>query len=241
MATSAHHRAFFERLVEQATDPYRPAGRLPYHFARGKLRQDPVFFALLAQGLLPNEGQLTDLGCGQGSLIAILLAARDVHAAGHWPSDWPAPPSRLQLYGVDQRPAAVRAANRAFGSQARVAVGDIRDAPIPKSDVVAILDVLHYIGADEQRKVIERCHAALRAGGLMLLRVGDASAGWRFAVTSIGDRLVTMLRGTAFPRFHCRPIAEWMALVDAIGFDVTAQPMSEGTPFANVLLVARRR
>jgi SAM-dependent methyltransferase len=114
--TSARHRAFYERLVDRATDPYRPAGRLPYHFARGKLRQDPVFFALLAQGLLPKAGQLTDLGCGQGSLIAILLAARSAQAAGQWPDDWPAPPAGLQLYGVDLRPAAVRYAKTAFGS-----------------------------------------------------------------------------------------------------------------------------
>ncbi len=241
MDRASRNNEFRTELVDQAADPYRPAGRLPYHFARGKLGQDPVFFALLAQGLIPNQGHLTDLGCGQGSLIALLLAARRMHAAGRWPSDWPVPPLQLKLSGVDLRPAAVRAANTAFGDQAHVALGDIRNAPILASDVVAILDVLHYIGADDQRKVLERCHAALRAGGLMLLRVGDAGAGWRFAVTSLGDRLITMLRGTAWPRFHCRPIAEWCALVSSIGFDVTAQPMSEGTPFANVLLVARRR
>lgn len=237
----ARRDPLLDQLIEHAARPYRAAGRTAYHFARGKLSGDPVFFAVLAQSLLPGSGRLTDLGCGQGSLIAILLAARDMHAAGSWPRDWTPPPSALHLFGVDLRPAAVRAATTAFGDRASVGVGDIRTTPIPASDAIAILDVLHYIDPGEQRSVLERCHAALPPGGVLILRVGDTGAGWRFIVTTLGDRIITMLRGTLFPRFYCRPIGEWRALLEGIGFDVATQPMSEGTPFANVLFVARRK
>lgn len=237
----ARRDPLLDQLIEHAARPYRAAGRTAYHFARGKLSGDPVFFAVLAQSLLPGSGRLTDLGCGQGSLIAILLAARDMHAAGSWPRDWTPPPSALHLFGVDLRPAAVRAATSAFGDRASVGVGDIRTTPIPASDAIAILDVLHYIDPGEQRSVLERCHAALPRGGVLILRVGDTGAGWRFIVTTLGDRIITMLRGTLFPRFYCRPIGEWRALLEGIGFDVATQPMSEGTPFANVLFVARRK
>jgi hypothetical protein len=37
-----------------------------------------------------------------------------------------------------------------------------------------------------------------------------------------------------------RPLAEWQSLLQAIGFAVQARPMSQGTPFANVLLIADR-
>jgi hypothetical protein len=33
-------------------------------------------------------------------------------------------------------------------------------------------------------------------------------------------------------------LAEWKALLERLGFGVQSIPMSEGTPFANVLLVA---
>ena len=42
-----------------------------------KLRFDPVFIALLRRGLFPDEGTLLDLGCGQGLLLSLLLAARE--------------------------------------------------------------------------------------------------------------------------------------------------------------------
>ncbi len=237
----ARRDPLLDQLIEHAARPYRAAGRIAYGFARGKLSGDPVFFAVLAQGLLPGRGRLTDLGCGQGCLIALLLAAREMHAAGTWPRDWAPPPSALRLYGVDLRSAAVRAATTAFGERASVGLGDIRTFPIPASDAITILDVLHYIDPDDQQRVLERCHAALPPGGVLLLRVGDTEAGWRFIVTTVGDRIITMLRGTLCPRFYCRPVKEWRALLEGIGFNVATQSMSEGTPFANVLLVARRK
>jgi hypothetical protein len=50
-----------------------------------------------------------------------------------------------------------------------------------------------------------------------------------------------LARKKAWPRLHWRPLAEWTALLEVIGFTVVAQPMSEGTLFANVLLIATKR
>ncbi len=234
-------RDFREQLVEAAARPYLRAGQIPYYFARGKLKQDPIFFALLAKGVFPDRGLLTDIGCGQGSLIAILLAARDAYARQDWPQDWPAPPSSLDLVGFDLRPSAVRTANAAYGDRARIAVGDVRTAEIPPSEAIAILDVLHYIHPDEQMAVLERVHRALEPGGRFITRVGDAGAGFRFVLTRIGDQLITMLRGSLWPRFYGRSAKEWQALVESAGFEVSAEPMDQGTPFANVMLIATRR
>ena len=82
---------------------------------------------------------------------------------------------------------------------------------------------------------------AVPRGGRFITRVGDAAAGSRYALTRAGDWLVTVSRGTLRPRFHCRTAAEWSALLSRRGFAIVAEPMSAGTPFANVLLTATRR
>jgi hypothetical protein len=50
-----------------------------------------------------------------------------------------------------------------------------------------------------------------------------------------------LIRGHSLLTTHCRSLTQWRALLAQCGFDVEATPMSQGTPFANVLLVAHAR
>lgn len=227
----------YEALVDEAVAPFRSAGRLAYGFARGKLLGDPVFKAIISRGLLPRAGTLVDLGSGQGVLEALLVAAAARHARGAWPRNWPAPPAPT-LIGVDLRREGVRRAQAALGARAHFEVGDIRAFRIPSCRAIVILDVLHYVSATEQQRILEQCRAALEPDGVLLLRVGDAAAGARFWITRWGDQLITMMRGNLAPRFHCRSARQWTALLQQLGFHVRAESMSLGTPFANILLRA---
>ena len=59
-------------------------------------------------------------------------------------------------------------------------------------------------------------------------------------MVALGNRITALTRGRLRPRFAFRTAAEWQALLARVGFDVAVAPMGEGTPFGNVLLVARR-
>jgi SAM-dependent methyltransferase len=228
-------------LLATAAAPYRAAGRFAWHFARGKLRHDPVFAALLRSGVIPPASRIADLGCGQGVLFALLDAAVRAHAGGDWPPGWPDPPRAVRMWGVDLRADAIRLARVALHATGAVfEEGDLRTTPIPASDVIVLMDVLHYLPAAAQEDLVDRIVAALAPGGLFITRVGDAAAGWRALATRCGDWIVTVLRGTPWPRFHCRPLDEWQSLLARRGLRVEATPMSQGTPFANVLLVAHK-
>jgi SAM-dependent methyltransferase len=115
---------------------------------------------------------------------------------------------------------------------------DMRDADFPPSDVAVVLDVLHYVDHDAQRRLLERLREALRPRGRLLLRVGDMASGPGYAASQWVDRAVTRVRGHGTPPTWGRPLADWLALLAELGYGVEAAPMSHGTPFANVLLVA---
>ena len=215
--------AEFRVLAKQAARRYPARDRTARHFAFGKLTRDPAFAFMLREQLLPASGAILDLGCGQGVLAALLASAGgDV---------------RL-MRGIDLRARDIARA-QAAGTGAQFVEGDIRTTPFGSADCVVILDVLHYIGFAEQEEVLRRVREALTGGGLLLLRVGDASRSLRFLYTVAVDRAVMALRGYRLARLHCRPLTEWIALLEKLGFHVRAEPMSHGTPFANVLLVAR--
>lgn len=228
-------------LIDTAARPYRDAGRFAWHFARGKLGGDPAFTGLLERGLIPDNARILDLGCGQGLLASWLLAAHQHHAAGHWPEEWPAAPRPAAIRGIELMPRDVARARAALGEAAEFVQGDICATEFGACDAVVILDVLHYIDYPAQEAVLRRIQEALSPGGVLLLRIGDAAAGLPFKISNWVDHVVTFTRGHRLPRLYCRPLGAWLAALDAAGFSADSVPMHAGTPFANILLVARKR
>jgi SAM-dependent methyltransferase len=200
-----------KRLIDHASERYRAAGQFAYHFARGKLGKDPVFFCLLELGLFPGNARILDLGCGQGLLAAWLLSARQLYDAGDWPGAWPA----------------------------RFEEGDMRLVDFGQADVVVITDAVHYVDAASQHDILRRARAALPPSGLLLTRVGDAGAGPGFQVSRWIDRAVALFRGNGLPRLHCRRLPDWIGALEALGFRVETAPMNGALRFANVMLIAR--
>lgn len=231
--------AFWRNLARCAARPYRAAGRYAWHFAQGKLGGDPVFRGLLERQCLPDHARVLDLGCGQGLLAAWLWAARREFEAGRWPSDLGIPPILAAYQGVELMPCDAERARRALGGGAEIMTGDIRGVVLAAADVVVILDVLHFLDYPAQRELLTRVRAALEPAGILLLRVGDAGSGWAFRYSLLVDHVVAALRGYGLGRLYCRSHADWTALLREVGFEVESWPMSQGTPFANVLLVAR--
>jgi SAM-dependent methyltransferase len=232
--------ALFRELVEAAALSYRRSGRYAWHFAKGKLGGDPVFRFLLRTPVLPSAGRLLDLGCGQGVLMTLLRSAAARHADGAWPADWPAPPRNVDLQGVELAFRRVRTAQAALGDGATVVHGDIREVPLPRSTAIVILDVLLYLGRDDQVRVLARCAEALEPGGVLVLREADAGAGLRFSITRWAEWIACWSRGQWRQPLRYRPASEWAALLEGLGFTVAMTSMSSGTPFGNVLFVARR-
>lgn len=216
-------------LVEKAAARYRPAGRFAYFFARGKLAGDPMFATFLDRSVMPDAERLVDLGCGQGLLAAWLWASRgDV-------------PSGTYL-GIDRSRAELDRGRRALPAFARFVEGDLAtlDADaIGRCDVVALLDVLHYLAPEAQERLLGQVAIALRPGGVLVLRVGDATHVGRSRWSNAVDAVVARMRGHP-GALHRRTSAAWLAMLDDLGFDARIVPGGD-RGLANVLMHAVRR
>ncbi len=236
------HADFLARLLDDATAPYRKAGRFAHGFARGKLSSDCIFRELLRLGIFPKAARFLDLGCGQAGFAVWLASARKFYERGDWPADWPEPARVIDWRGFELMEKDVARARAALGDdfpEIDIRQGDITHTDFGQADVVTILDVLHYIDYSGQKDILQRVFAALPPGGLFLTRVGDADAGLPYHICNWVDRAVTFVRGHRLPQLYCRPLREWIEQLRGIGFSVETLPMSEGKPFANVMLVCR--
>jgi SAM-dependent methyltransferase len=217
--------ATFDDVVDEAMTRYSGASKFESGMMRGKLRGDPIYRELLSRGIAAAP-RIVDLGCGRGQLLSLILAAR---GGG----------SRPSLHGIELDPDSAREARRALDTAATIVQGDLANEPIPRCDVVTLLDVAHYLPVDVQDDVLARARAALSPGGRLFVREADAAAGLGFVAVRVSERLVAMAGGSGFRRFWYRSIAELGGRLESQGFSVAATPMGRGTPFANVLLEAR--
>ncbi len=232
----------FTELVKEASDRYLASGITAWEFARGKLRSDPAYRQVVTGGLLPTRGYLLDVGCGQGLLLALIAAARTAGQVGTWPAEWPPAPTELELIGVELRPRIARIAADALGADATIQQADARTLQPSTADIIALFDLLHLLSAEEQERLLSTLIAALTHDGALLIREADAAGGWRFQAVRFGNRLTAIVTSRWRTRFHFRTAADWRALLERLGLQVNdMRPAGVGTPFANVLLVARKR
>ena len=227
-------------LVDAVARRFRPAGVFAERFARGKLRHDPVYLDLLRRGVIPDRARVLDLGCGQALLLCLLVESTALARAGRWPASWPPPPAQLQLRGIERAASDVRRARIALAAEGEIEQRDVRTAPLAQSDLIALLDVVHYLEPDSQDHLLGRVANALSPGGVLLLRVCDAAAGFSALLTRMTDRLGSLSRGRMVGRLYSRSATEWIAALERLGLSASAEPASAGTPFANVLITARK-
>lgn len=227
------------RAVEAVAWRYSPADgataaeRSRFHYVRTKLLGDPVAKLIAsvegeADGAL---GEIADIGTGRGQLPIVLLELG--RATRAWGCDWDAPK--------------IEAARRAAGEHAGHAAlpitfvaADARSAEVPEADTVLLIDVLHYFTIAEQDAILRRAAAAVRPGGRLLVREADTERGWRSTATLLEERIFTAIRFNRGERVRFRPAREIAERLGEEGLTCEVRPAWGGTPFSNVLVIARR-
>ena len=177
---------------------------------------------------------LVDIGCGQGLTLAVLAEARRIAEDGAW-SDDRLPPMFDRMVGIETRPRVAGIARRALGDDAEIVHAAAPEGLPELLDAALIFDVLHLIPPDGQQRLMLEVFARTAPGGTALVREVDEVGGWRFQTVKFGNRLKNIVVGNWRQTFHFRSAADWRGFFSAQGWQVEVQPMSEGTPFANVL------
>lgn len=206
----------------------RVADQFPTRFlrgyARGKLRHDPVYQAVLDR-LRDQPGPLLDIGCGIGLLEVYLRE------------------SGLQqpIIGFDHDAGKVAVARELAGRYHDIdlRVADIR-GEVPSGMNVTALDVLHYFSDAEQERIVERIAAGVPEGGVAIVRDAIRDGSWRYRLTAVQEALSRAIRWLKAERLNFPTRQRIVAPFLHRGFTAEVVPLSGRTPFNNYLFVFRR-
>jgi SAM-dependent methyltransferase len=119
-----------------------------------------------------------------------------------------------------------------------IVAGDVRSYALPSCDVITLVDMLHYYEPDAQRALLERCRAALRPGGRLLVREGDRQRAGGARFTRVVEKWMVRLGWNRGPDVKFRPISDLRADLESLGFAVHIDEVAGKLHPGNVLLVA---
>jgi 2-polyprenyl-3-methyl-5-hydroxy-6-metoxy-1,4-benzoquinol methylase len=192
-------------------------------YVRRKIQWDPVYAAArdtFAGSTLP----ILDVGCGVG-LLALYLREMGFEQ---------------DLLGIDTDGEKIELA-REISEQSpglEFVHGDATRDLGHFSGNVALLDVLHYLTDEEQRRLLDECAKRVAPGGAMVIRDCIRDGTLRYRLTWLEESFARTIGWLRVPRLNF-PTRETLT-APFEGFTAEITPLWGRTPYNNYLIVFRR-
>lgn len=129
--------------------------------------------------VIPGDAAVVDLGCGYG-FLSLMLG----YTSG-----------KRRITGIDYDHEKIAVASNAANRHGHISFvsGDITSMDIPGADVFILNDVLHYLPAEEQYRILGQCMQVMSENGMVVMRDADAELRKRTMVTRFTEFQSTRL------------------------------------------------
>ncbi len=164
-----------DRLKYYLINRYIFRGPIIEWYLRIKLMLEKNFNMM--NDIVPREGIITDIGCGYGFMATMLALASD----------------ERKITGFDYDEDKISTAQNCTFDLENLSFkhGRILNMDLPESDVFLLIDVLHYMSAEKQMKVIDQCFSKLKNNGRIIIRDADSDLKKRTFGTRVSEFLST--------------------------------------------------
>ncbi|MCU0611650.1 MAG: class I SAM-dependent methyltransferase [Candidatus Eisenbacteria bacterium] len=174
--------------------------------------------------VLPQEGTIVDVGCGQGHFLRYCLET------GH-----------QRLIGVELSSRSLTRARVCLPPAVRLVRAAAETLPLRGAACVVVLDVLYLLEPRSQEMFLASAAVALQPGGFLIIKTMEPSRRIRQTLNRLQEWLaVRVLHITLGRDFHFRSSTEWVSLCRRHGMSAYSVPLWRGYVHPHVMIVARR-
>jgi trans-aconitate methyltransferase len=203
---------------------FREAGPVTKAYLRIKVRICPI---LRAERYVPDKGEIVDLGCGNGLFAAILKSGAPARA----------------IIGIDLDVRKIAAARKSLGNIPHLdfRLGDIAATEYPPANVYTLIDVLYLLPVEDQNRILAKCAAALRPGGVLALKDMDRKPRFKYFWNLLQETIAVKIVGfTLGSKFHFRDRADYVKTLMSLGLKVDVVPLHQGYAYPHILYLAKK-
>lgn len=179
--------------------------------------------------LIPKEGVIADLGCGNGFFSELLASRGPMRKVIGY--DWSQ--ERLEKMLGEKRP------NLEFR------VADIFQAlqNLNGVDHILISDVLYLIDFNGQEVILKQCYQRLPVGGTLILKICDTAPAWKFCFEKweewVAVNLFHISKSGESQFFH-RSSGDYARRLTALGFEVSCRRLDQWRPYPHAVLICKK-
>lgn len=170
---------------------------------------------------IPKDGNILDLGCGNGGLsLAIAKLSRD-----------------RRVIGWDFNERRIRNAKILLKGKTKLsfAFKDLTKNKLPKISGAIASDFLHHLSQSDQEIVINHVYRALKKSGIFVIKEIDKSDIIRSVLSGLWDKLL-------YPKdkIHYRSKREWKKFLTRVGFKVKIRSAVLWFPGSTTLFICSK-
>lgn len=174
-----------------------------------------------AEKILPKQGTIIDLGCGEG-LLANYLAISS--------------PKR-KIIGFEIAPERLARAKKGI-KNAHFNTGNIVNIKYPPSDAVVLFHVLHHLPSkNAQEKVLEKIKSSLKKNGKLVIVEVHVKFSVKYMTAWIADHFLVpwVFEKRFYTKAYFRKEKEWLNLLRKMGYKINVTEETSGRPFSNII------
>ena len=197
------------------------------HYAKSKLRTDPVYQA--AYEVLRNyrDFPLLDIGCGIG-LLEFYLRERELNFT-----------MTAFDYDLEKIKTASRIAEEQY-ENVRFTIGHAEvELPEVRGNVI-LLDVLQYFSEEHQQNILRKAADSVAPEAVLVIRNGLEDASLRSGISKLADHFGHLISWVKSSVYQYPTEAFVSDILKSEGLQGQARPLWGNTPFNNYLMVFRR-
>ena len=177
--------------------------------------------------LVPHEGVIIDLGCGDGLLTNYLALSS---------------PKR-KVYGIELNQKRIKQADKGLKNTKFIAA-DITEKQIPKADTILLVHVLHHLTSlKDQEALLQTCYENLSPKGELVISEINTRPLVKYWFTWITDTIIVpilfenrLFNGAIF----FRSTNQWKNLLKSIGFKCRSYEAHKDKPFSHSIIICQK-
>ncbi len=205
-------------IGRRITQIYAKAGFVSGLYTFLRLKLAPI---IEVEKYVPVAGTILDFGCGNGMFAQILFLGSD---------------QRI-IKGVDVSARRIKTAQLAASGNSNLEFteGDANSFPLEQCEAVTVVDLLHHMKFEEQKALLQKLHAGLSEGALVLIKDLEKAPRWKYLFHYMQDSL------SYRSRLYFRSAEEMESDLREMGFEVQKISLAAGYMHPHVLYQCRKK